>query len=130
MAACPSSPDNVKPVSEIAGTETGQVAIGSCTNGSYRDLMMVAKVLKGRRINNLVEFAIAPGSREVLNMLAENGALADMISAGARILESACGPCIGLGFSPAENIISLRTFNRNFSGRSGTPRRQSISGKS
>jgi aconitate hydratase len=121
MAACLSSPDNVKSVSEIAGTEIGQVAIGSCTNGSYRDLMMVAKVLKGRRINNLVEFAIAPGSREVLNMLAENGALAWMISAGARILESACGPCIGLGFSPADEVISLRTFNRNFSSRSGTP---------
>ncbi len=120
MAACPSSPDNVKPVREIAGIQTGQVAIGSCTNSSFVDLMMVAKVLKGRRINNLVEFAIAPGSREVLNMLGENGALADMISAGARILESGCGPCIGLGFSPAENIASLRTFNRNFAGRSGT----------
>jgi len=120
MAACPSSPDNVKTVREIAGLQTGQVVIGSCTNGSYADLMMVAKVLKGRRINNLVEFAIAPGSREVLNMLAENGTLADMISAGARILESGCGPCIGLGFSPADEVVSLRTFNRNFPGRSGT----------
>ncbi len=120
MAACPSSPDNVKLVREIAGIRTGQVAIGSCTNGSYRDLMMVAKVLKGRHIDNMVEFAISPGSREVLNMLAENGALADMISAGARILESACGPCIGLGFSPADEMVSLRTFNRNFAGRSGT----------
>jgi len=120
MAACPSSPDNVKPVAEIAGVQTGQVAIGSCTNSSFADLMMVAKVLKGRRINNMVEFAVSPGSREVLNMLAENGALADMISAGARILESGCGPCIGLGFSPADEVVSLRTFNRNFPGRSGT----------
>jgi len=120
MAACPSSPDNVRKVREIAGTQTGQIAIGSCTNSSFADLMMVAKVLKGRRINNMVEFAIAPGSREVLNMLAQNGALADMISAGARILETGCGPCIGMGFSPAENTVSLRTFNRNFSGRSGT----------
>jgi len=120
MAACPSSPDNAKTVRQIAGRQTGQVVIGSCTNSSFADLMMVAKVLKGRRVNNMVEFAIAPGSREVLNMLAENGALADMISAGARILESGCGPCIGLGFSPADQVISLRTFNRNFSGRSGT----------
>ncbi len=120
MAACPSSPDNIRKVREIAGTQTGQIAIGSCTNSSFADLMMVAKVLKGRRINNMVEFAITPGSREVLNMLAQNGALADMISAGARILETGCGPCIGMGFSPAENIVSLRTFNRNFSGRSGT----------
>ena len=120
MAACPSSPDNVKTVGEIAGIQTGQVVIGSCTNSSFADLVMVAKMLKGRRINNMVEFAIAPGSGEVLNMLAENGALADMISAGARILESGCGPCIGQGFSPADEVVSLRTFNRNFSGRSGT----------
>jgi aconitate hydratase len=120
MAACPSSPDNVKRVKEIEGRKIGQVIIGSCTNSSYADLMMVARVLKGRRINNMVEFAIAPGSREVLNMLAKNGALADMIAAGARILESGCGPCIGQGLSPADGIISLRTFNRNFSGRSGT----------
>jgi len=121
MAACPSSPDNVKPVTEIAGIETRQVIIGSCTNSSFVDLMMVAKVLKKRRINNMVEFAIAPGSREVLNILAKNGALGDMIAAGARILESACGPCIGQGFSPADGVVSLRTFNRNFAGRSGTP---------
>jgi aconitate hydratase len=120
MAACPSSPDNVKPVAQIAGLPIGQVAIGSCTNSSFADLMMTAKVLKGRQIDNIVEFAVAPGSREVLNMLAANGALADMISAGARILESGCGPCIGLGFSPADGVVSLRTFNRNFSGRSGT----------
>ncbi|MDD5326661.1 MAG: aconitate hydratase [Phycisphaerae bacterium] len=128
MAACPSSPDNVKTVSEIAGVRTGQVGstgslqviIGSCTNSSFADLMMVAGVLKGRRINHMVEFSIAPGSREVLNMLAENGALAEIISAGARVLESGCGPCIGQGLSPADGVVSLRTFNRNFPGRSGT----------
>ncbi|MDD5063500.1 MAG: aconitate hydratase [Phycisphaerae bacterium] len=120
MASCPSSPDNVKAVAEIAGVQTGQIIIGSCTNSSFADLMMVAKVLKGRRINNMVEFAIAPGSREVLGMLAENGAMAETISAGARVLESGCGPCIGQGLSPANELVSLRTFNRNFSGRSGT----------
>jgi aconitate hydratase len=120
LAACPSSPDNVKPVAEIAGTQAEQILIGSCTNSSYSDLMRVAKILKGRQINNMVEFAIAPGSREVLNMLARNGALADIISAGARILECGCGPCIGQGLSPADGVVSLRTFNRNFPGRSGT----------
>ena len=120
MAACPSSPDNVKTIREIAGVQTGQVVIGSCTNSSFADLMMVAKVLKGKRINNMVECAIAPGSREVLNMLAEAGALAEMISAGTRILECGCGPCIGQGFSPGDGVASLRTFNRNFPGRSGT----------
>jgi len=120
LAACPSSPDNVKAIREIAGTKTRQVVIGSCTNSSFTDLMMVAKVLNGRRINEMVECAIAPGSREVLNMLAEIGVLAVMITAGARILESGCGPCIGQGFSPANGVVSLRTFNRNFAGRSGT----------
>ena len=120
MAACPSSPDNVKTIAEIAGTPSKQIAIGSCTNSSYADLMMVATALKGRKIDPTVEFAVAPGSREVLNMLAENGALGDIISAGARILESGCGPCIGLGYSPADEVVSLRTFNRNFAGRSGT----------
>jgi len=120
MAACPSSPDNVKQLSEIAGRKIHQVAIGSCTNSSYADLMLAANMLKGRQIDNKVELAIAPGSRQVLNMLAENGALADMISAGGRILETGCGPCIGLGFSPGDKKVSLRTFNRNFSGRSGT----------
>jgi len=120
MSACPSSPDNVKTIREIAGIQVGQVLIGSCTNSSFADLMMVAKVLKGRRIHNMVELAVAPGSREVLNMLAGNGALADMISAGARILETGCGPCIGQGLSPADGLVSLRTFNRNFAGRSGT----------
>ena len=120
LAACPSSPDNVKSVAEIAGLEAGQVIIGSCTNSSFSDLMMVAGALKDRRIHPTVEFAVAPGSREVLNMLAASGALADIISAGARVLESACGPCIGLGLSPADGVASLRTFNRNFAGRSGT----------
>lgn len=120
MAACPSSPDNIKRVKEIEGHKTGQVIIGSCTNSSFADLMMAAWVLRGQRVHSMVEFAVAPGSREVLNMLAKNGALADMIAAGARILESACGPCIGQGLSPADGVVSLRTFNRNFSGRSGT----------
>jgi aconitate hydratase len=120
MAACPSSPDNIKPIREIAGKKDGQIAVGSCTNSSFADLMMAARVLKGRRIDPMVEFAVAPGSREVLNMLAGNGALADLIAAGARILESACGPCIGQGFSPADGTVSLRTFNRNFAGRTGT----------
>jgi aconitate hydratase len=120
MAACPSSPDNVKRVREIEGRKIGQVIIGSCTNSSYADLMMAARVLRGRCVNSMVEFAVAPGSREVLNVLAKNGAMADMIAAGARILESACGPCIGQGLSPADGTASLRTFNRNFPGRSGT----------
>ena len=119
MAACPSSPDNIKTVREIAGAKTNQIAVGSCTNSSYADLMMAAQVLKGKRVHPMVEFAVAPGSREVLNMLAANGALADLISAGARILEAGCGPCIGQGFSPANGTVSLRTFNRNFAGRSG-----------
>jgi aconitate hydratase len=125
MAACPSSPDNIKSIKEIAGTKISQVIIGSCTNSSYADLMMVAKVLKGHCADKMVELAIAPGSKDVLNMLAENGALADMISAGARILESGCGPCIGQGLSPADNTVTLRTFNRNFAGRTGTKGDQS-----
>jgi aconitate hydratase len=120
MAACPSSPDNIKTVKEISGQKISQVVIGSCTNSSYTDLMMVSEVLKGRCVHKMVECAIAPGSKEVLNMLAENGALADMISAGARILESGCGPCIGQGLSPANDTVTLRTFNRNFAGRTGT----------
>ena len=125
MAACPSSPDNVKTVKEIYGQKISQVVIGSCTNSSYTDLMMVAGVLKGKCADKMVELAIAPGSKEVLNMLAENGALADMISAGSRILESGCGPCIGQGFSPANDTVTLRTFNRNFAGRTGTKGDQS-----
>ena len=120
LAACPSSPGNVRKVSEIAGTDIRQVIVGSCTNSSYTDLMMVAATLKGRSIHPMVEFAIAPGSRQVLNMMAANGALADIIAAGARILESGCGPCIGQGLSPADGVVSLRTCNRNFPSRSGT----------
>jgi len=120
MAACPSSPDNIKPVRELEGIKVGQVIVGSCTNSSYSDMMLVAEVLRGKQIDTMVEFGIAPGSRQVLEMLARNGALADMIAAGARIIESGCGPCIGQGFSPADGVITLRTFNRNFAGRTGT----------
>ncbi len=121
LAACPSSPDNIRPVSELEGMKIHQVIIGSCTNSSLTDLMMVSEVLqRAKRIDPMVELAIAPGSRQVVQMLAENGALASIIAAGARILESACGPCIGQGLSPGDDVVSLRTFNRNFSGRSGT----------
>ncbi|AQQ08314.1 Homoaconitase large subunit [Sedimentisphaera cyanobacteriorum] len=120
MAACPSSPDNIKTVKEIQGTEVQQVIIGSCTNSSYADLMMAAKVMKGKTIAPFVELGVAPGSRQVLNMLASNGALSDIIAAGARILECGCGPCIGQGFSPANDTATVRTFNRNFAGRTGT----------
>jgi aconitate hydratase len=120
LAACPHSPDNVKSVGELGAMKIDQVCIGSCTNSSLMDMMKVAHILKGKTVHPDVSLAIAPGSKQVLNMLAENGALATMISAGARILESACGPCIGMGQSPNSNGISLRTFNRNFEGRSGT----------
>ena len=120
MAACPHSPDNIKNISELAGQTVDQVCIGSCTNSSYRDLMIVASILKGKTIAENVSLAIAPGSKQVYNMLALNGALGDLIAAGARILECACGPCIGMGQSPNSKGISLRTFNRNFEGRSGT----------
>ncbi len=120
LAACPSSPDNIKPITELAGMPVGQVIIGSCTNSSYRDLAMVATVLKGRRVNPNVTLAIAPGSRQVLEMLSRNGMLGDIIAAGARILETGCGPCIGQGQSPAQETVSVRTFNRNFAGRTGT----------
>ena len=120
LAACPHSPDNVKPVRELAGMPIQQVCVGSCTNSSYLDLMKVAAILKGKRIHPDVSFTVSPGSRQVLMMLAENGALADMINAGARVLECACGPCIGMGQSPKNNAVSVRTFNRNFYARSGT----------
>lgn len=120
LAACPHSPDNVKPISELKGQKIDQVCIGSCTNSSFVDMMKVAYILKGKTVNPNVSLAIAPGSKQVLNMIAQNGALSDMIDAGARILESACGPCIGMGQSPNSKGISLRTFNRNFEGRSGT----------
>lgn len=120
LTACPHSPDAVKKISELEGMKIDQVAIGSCTNSSYLDLMKVASILKGQTVAENVELVIAPGSRQVLAMLAQNGALADMIGAGARILESGCGPCIGMGQSPNSGGVSLRTFNRNFKGRSGT----------
>lgn len=120
LAACPHSPDNVKTIKELEGNKIDQVCIGSCTNSSYLDLMRVAHILKGKKVADNVSLAIAPGSKQVFNMLALNGALGDMIAAGARILESACGPCIGMGQSPNSGGISLRTFNRNFEGRSGT----------
>ena len=120
LAACPHSPDNVKSVKEIGKIKIDQVCIGSCTNSSLMDMLKVAHILKGRTVHPDVSLAIAPGSKQVLNMLAENGALSIMIDAGARILESACGPCIGMGQSPNSKGISLRTFNRNFEGRSGT----------
>lgn len=120
LAACPHSPDAVKTVDEIGNIKINQVCIGSCTNSSYMDLMRVASILKGKTVNPDVSLSIAPGSKQVYNMLAQNGALADLIAAGARILECACGPCIGMGQSPNSAGISLRTFNRNFEGRSGT----------
>ena len=120
LAACPSSPDNIKTIRELAGKKVGQVLIGSCTNSSYRDLAMVAMTLKGRKVSDSVTLSIAPGSRQVLEMLARNGMLADIIAAGARILETGCGPCIGQGQSPADDTVSVRTFNRNFAGRTGT----------
>jgi aconitate hydratase len=121
LVACPSSPDAVVPVREVAGTEVAQVCVGSCTNSSYHELMMVASVLKGQTVHPQVSMTISPGSRQVLIMIARAGALADLIEAGARILESACGPCIGMGQAPPSGAASLRSFNRNFPGRSGTP---------
>ena len=120
MAACPHSPDNVKTVDEIGKIEINQCCIGSCTNSSLLDMMRVAAILKGKTVSPNVSLTIGCGSKQVYNMLALNGALADLIAAGARILECACGPCIGMGQSPNSGGISLRTFNRNFEGRSGT----------
>lgn len=120
MVACPHSPDNVKTVEAVGPIKVDQVCIGSCTNSSYLDLMHVAAILKGKTVHPDVSLAIAPGSKQVYNMLAANGALADIIAAGARVLECACGPCIGMGQSPNSHGVSLRTFNRNFEGRSGT----------
>jgi aconitate hydratase len=120
MAACPHSPDRIVPIKDLAGKAVDQVLIGSCTNSSLKDLMMVAEVLKGKTVHPDTSFGIAPGSKQVLSMLAQNGALTDIISSGARILESACGPCIGMGQSPRTDSVSIRTFNRNFKGRSGT----------
>ncbi|MCQ2567663.1 MAG: aconitate hydratase [Mogibacterium sp.] len=122
LAACPHSPDNVKPISELAaeGIKVDQVCIGSCTNSSLTDMLKVASMLKGKKIADGVSLSISPGSRQVFSMMAECGALTDLIDAGARVLECACGPCIGMGFSPNSGGVSLRTFNRNFLGRSGT----------
>ena len=120
LAACPHSPDNVKPVSELAGMKLNQVCIGSCTNSSMLDMLTVAAMLKGKTVHPDVSLSISPGSKQVYTMLAQCGALADLIAAGARILECACGPCIGMGFSPKSAGVSLRTFNRNFLARSGT----------
>ena len=120
LAACPHSPDAVKPVSALSDIKVDQVCIGSCTNSSYLDLMRVAAILKGKTVHPTVSLSIAPGSKQVYNMLAKNGALADIIASGARVLECACGPCIGMGQSPNSGGVSLRTFNRNFEGRSGT----------
>ncbi|MBQ4096968.1 MAG: aconitate hydratase, partial [Clostridia bacterium] len=120
MAACPHSPDNVKSVTEIGKMKIDQVCIGSCTNSSLLDMLKVAYILDGRCVHPDVSLAVSPGSKQVLAMMAECGALEKIISAGARVLESACGPCIGMGQSPNSGGISLRTFNRNFEGRSGT----------
>ncbi|MBR6472171.1 MAG: aconitate hydratase [Firmicutes bacterium] len=120
MIACPHSPDNVKTVESIEGTKVDQVCIGSCTNSSLYDMLKVAALLKGKTIAPNVSLSISPGSRQVLTMLADSGALSDILSSGARVLECACGPCIGMGFSPNSAGVSLRTFNRNFEGRSGT----------
>jgi aconitate hydratase len=120
LAATPHSPGNIAPVASLAGTKVDQVLIGSCTNSSYRDLRTVAKLLEGRKVHQNVALGIAPGSRQVLNMLAQDGSLAILIQAGARLLENACGFCIGNSMSPATNAVSLRTSNRNFEGRSGT----------
>ncbi len=120
LAACPHSPDAVKAVEDIGPIAVDQCCIGSCTNSSLMDMLKVAAILKGKTVHPRVSLSIAPGSKQVYNMLAENGALADLIAAGARILECACGPCIGMGQSPNSKGVSLRTFNRNFEGRSGT----------
>lgn len=120
LAACPHSPDNVKPVRELAGMPIQQVCVGSCTNSSLADMLTVAAILRGRTVAPSVEMSVSPGSKQVLTMLADCGALTDIIASGARLLECACGPCIGMGFSPSSGGISLRTFNRNFEGRSGT----------
>ena len=121
LLALPHSPDNVRTVQEHAGVQVHQVIIGSCTNSSYQDLVRVAEVLKEKRIHPEVDLVIAPGSRQVLHLLAQRGALPHLLAAGARVLESACGPCIGMGQAPSSGGVSLRTFNRNFRGRSGTP---------
>ena len=120
LIACPHSPDNIKTAESLAGTKVDQVCIGSCTNSSLYDMLKVAALLKGRTIRPEVSLSISPGSRQVLTQLADCGALSDILASGARVLECACGPCIGMGFAPNSGGVSLRTFNRNFEGRSGT----------
>ncbi len=120
LAACPHSPDNVVPVSELGHIKVDQVCIGSCTNSSFADISLAAAVLKGKTVAENVSLAVSPGSRQVLSMAVASGAMGDILGAGARLLESACGPCIGMGQSPCSGGVSLRTFNRNFCGRSGT----------
>ncbi|MCK4243732.1 aconitate hydratase, partial [Candidatus Bathyarchaeota archaeon] len=120
LVAKPHSPSNVVSITEVEGLEVDQVCIGSCTNSSYKDLMTVASIMKGKKMHQDVSLVISPGSRQVLEMLAKNGALADLVRSGARILEAACGPCIGMGQAPSTGGVSIRTFNRNFKGRSGT----------
>ncbi len=120
LLACPHSPDNIKSAEELKGVKVDQVCIGSCTNSSLRDMLRVANMLKGKKIDDSVSLSVSPGSKQVLSMLADCGALSDILASGARVLECACGPCIGMGFSPNSAGVSLRTFNRNFEGRSGT----------
>ena len=120
LMACPHSPDNIKTAKSLSDVKVNQVCIGSCTNSSLRDMLRVAAILKGKKIADSVSLSVSPGSKQVLAMLADCGALSDIIAAGARVLECACGPCIGMGFSPESAGVSLRTFNRNFEGRSGT----------
>jgi len=121
LIACPHSPDNVVPVREVEGIKVDQVVIGSCTNSSFVDLTRAAKLLEGKKVHPEVIFAVAPGSKQALELITQNGALLNFLKAGARILESACGPCIGMGFAPPSGGVSVRSFNRNFEGRSGTP---------
>jgi aconitate hydratase len=120
LIACPDSPDSVCAVRQVAGTVVDQVAVGSCTNSSYADLMTVAEILKGRKVHPRLSLVVSPGSKQVYQMIARNGALAELIAAGARILESACGPCAGMGQVPPSGGVSVRSFNRNFPGRSGS----------
>ena len=120
LAACPHMPDIVKPISELEGMKVDQVMIGSCTNSSYVDMTKAARILKGKTVNTATSLGIAPGSRQVLRMAADEGSLSDLVASGARILESACGPCIGMGFAPKTDAVALRTSNRNFKNRSGT----------
>lgn len=120
LLACPHSPDNIKRADELSNIKVDQVCIGSCTNSSLRDMLRVAAILRGRHIAENVSLSVSPGSKQVLTMLADCGALSDILASGARLLECACGPCIGMGFSPNSGGVSLRTFNRNFEGRSGT----------